>query len=394
MSLSQSTFNSLLKEYILKHKVPNVSLKADPFYTMVKKDPSWLGQNTLRVGIQYANPQNVSSDATTAFAGTGNSSQLAFTVTRARKYSKAQIDRELLLSSTDEYSLLKAADAQLKGAAESAARALSIELFRDGTGALGQISSISTNTVTLTTASDALNFEIGMVCTSYATATTSTSTDGNSLTVTGVNVTSGTVIFSANTGLDASDYLFRTGDKGGVALTGLAGWIPATAPSASENFNGQDRSVAPERLAGSRLTASTGTSLEEAAIEIAAQIGRMGGSTDTFILSFDKWSAFQKLLTGRVIIQEHKVGEVGFDAIMINVPGGRAKVMASNACPSNRMYALNMDTWKLATLGDTIGKVDEDVALLRGTGDNFEIRYATYGNLICTNPSSNGVVLL
>lgn len=392
MTLSVSTFSDLLKEYYTKHPVAVTGLEKDPFYTMLKKNTAWGGMDQLRIGVQYGFAQNVSAAAATSYAGTADASVDAFYLKRARKFNKASLNRELMLASRDELSLLKSTVAQIDGAAKAVARAISVELFRDSSGAIGQISSINSSTITLTNPKDAINFEIGMKVTtyaskSYATGSSPSSTDdGNSLTVQNINYSAGTVTLSASTGLTNSDYVFPVGTKA-AALSGLEAWCPATAPSAGESFWTVDRSVHVERLAGSRVDATTGMSLTEALIEGAAAVSTHGGKVDTFFVSFDKWSALTKLLQGAAF-QEFNVGKIGFDSIVITVPGGKARVVCSNACPSDRIFGVNMDALELVSIGETVQFADEDSKLLReANADSFEVRVASYCNLACYDPS-------
>lgn len=383
----------LLKEYYAKK--PTISaLQAGPFFSMVTKDKNWQGKDLHRVPLQYGFAQSISGTASSVFGSPLNAQVDTFDVTRRRIYGETQIDRELLQSSTDSMSLLKAYDAQIKGLEKGIAREWSTHMFLDGTGAIGRVSS-GTTTITLTNAGDAINFYVGMKVAFHANLT-GTTVDANTATVTAVNVGAGTVIVDDGTSVTSNDYIFRVGNKNKTPH-GLAGWVPSTAPTAGDSWFGVDRSVAVELLSGQRLDLSSGGSLEDGLIELASLIGTFSGSPDVAFCSFATWARLAKALQGRgfVNLRDVTVGQVGFKALELAVPGGTVKLMADNSCPSNKVYMLSMDAVKLVSTGDLIQVVDEDSTLVRSTtSDAFNVRVASYGNLIVTAPNACGVLSL
>lgn len=183
---------------------------------------------------------------------------------------------------------------------------IAFELFGDGNGSRGVISSYSfsnpTHTFTLATPSDVVNLEVGMVIRASLTAGGAVSDDY--ATIATIDRITGTITATAE---DASpdtewadgSHISVDGDvpTAGVSqisealcLSGLSAWVPATAPSASENFWGVDRSADATRLAGLRYDASSFT-IEEGITNALAILNREGGKPDLCIMDFGSYSS-------------------------------------------------------------------------------------------------------
>jgi len=157
---------------------------------------------------------------------------------------------------------------EIDGVMRSVGDSISRNLYRDGSGAIGRInnSSFSTTALDLVTDMDSLNFEVGMVLQVSGTKSGGSVRSGT-LTVSAVNrgSSSNQITMSGNlsgwSSVAQNDYIYQSGDYDG-ALTGLEGWLPATAPTSGDSFFGEDRSDDVSRLAGQRYDGSSGTILE------------------------------------------------------------------------------------------------------------------------------------
>ena len=76
--------------------------------------------------------------------------------------------------------------------------------------------------------------------------------------------------------------------------------------------------------------------------------------------------------------------------------GGPVTVIPDVNCPDTLAYALQMDTWRLLSLGPVPNIFDKDgVTMLRvSNADSVEIRARAYMQLECNAPGWNGVVSL
>ncbi len=95
---------------------------------------------------------------------------------------------------------------------------------------------------------------------------------------------------------------------------------------------------------------------------------------------------------------KHDEADIAFAGITVNAPYGPITVIPDRNCPAVTCYLLQMDTWKLRTLGKaphilTYGL--EGLEGLRvGNADALEVRIGYYGNLVCNAPGWNCVIQL
>lgn len=81
---------------------------------------------------------------------------------------------------------------------------------------------------------------------------------------------------------------------------------------------------------------------------------------------------------------------------MLSGPNGPMKVIPDQNCPAGYAFLLQMDTWKLKSLGEAVRLFDGDgLTMIRDpNGDNLLIRCFSYAQLSCRAPGWNGVVTL
>jgi hypothetical protein len=192
------------------------------------------------------------------------------------------------------------------------------------------------------------------------------------------------------------DLLFISGDYTAASdtlkVSGLAHWIPYTAPSASESYYGVDRSVDPDRLAGVRVDATT-LPIDEAVYKLASQVADNGGVPDLCFMNYDNHEKLQNIMGSKAGYMDFKVGEVNFAAARINGPAGPIRVIPDRFCSGNRIYCLTQETWALKSLGSVpmILDLDGNKFLRDDAYDSYEVRVAYMGNLYTEAPGYNGV---
>lgn len=403
MALDMTTFSFALKQYYTDDAIRNMVYKNNPFFAMVPKMTEFYG-DTLPIPVIYSVPQGRSQDFTQALANIGNTKGVKFLLTRKSNYAVARIGNEVLeASENNKGAFVAAAVTEINGAIHSLTRSLAINLYGNGGGAIGKITQTNfTNTndyCYLTDLEQITNFEVGMVVRVATTDGTSGSLRTGSLTVKAIDRDLGKITFTAamNSGISAiayNDYIFVDGDFG-AALTGLGGWLPATAPAGSESFFSVDRSVDATRLGGVRVDGSS-LSIEEALIKGAARVGREGGAPDHAFMNFLSYENLEKALGSKVQYVENKVGEVAFAGIRINGPRGIISVYPDQNCPSSLAYLIQLDTMKLYSLKEPVRIFESDGNKLLRTynADSLEIRAVSYSNLGCQAPGWNGRVSL
>lgn len=406
-STTISSFDAALKQIYEPDNYRLSTYEDRPMFAMLPKDENFGGRNMPLVN-RYGNPQGVGSVFSTAQTNSTAMKIEDFDLTRVTEYSVAQIDGEVIeASETEQYAFLDALTAKIDAAMDALMDTIESYIPRSGTGSIGQVSSgsnVATATVTLSDPADAHNFEVGMVLVAAAT-------DGagalraNSEVLRSVNRATGdlgstNVAWNTSLAVQASDYLFRQSDAKGagstnLVITGFAGWCPSTAPSASENFFSVDRSV-DSRLYGNYYDGSSG-SIEEALINGQSLGSQVGGKITDIFINHTKFRRFKLELGQKEWLTKHAQGPdneeqaISFAGLVVQGDRGPIAVIPANKCQGSKAWALQMNTWVLASLGafPKLLKQDGLTILRQATADGYEVRVGGRGNLGCKKPGSN-----
>jgi hypothetical protein len=392
-----------LKELYDDQKVQNLVYKNNPFMAMVPKFTEF-GGKLMPLPLVYNTSQGRSATFSSAFNNQTAAEMASFALKRVSDYSIAQIDNQTMLASkTDKMAFINGAQLVIDNAIRALTNSISTGLFRSGTGTIGQIASITSGVIVLTNPGDVVNFERNMSLQANAT-------DGGASPVAAVGYvvavdrTLGTVTVSTARNAAAATpsgwststpYLLVEGDLN-AKITGLLGWLPVSSPG-STAFFGVDRSVDPVRLSGVRYNGSA-QNIEEALVDASLLVAREGGTPDVCIMSYGSYSALEKSLGAKAqYITVEGPAEIMFPGILINGANGQIKVFPDRSCPPKTAFLLQLDTWKLYSLGDAphIARYADGLEMLRvGNADAAEVRVVSYANLGCNAPGWNGVVQL
>lgn len=410
MGLDLTTFDAALKQHYTADRVENLTYENNPFHALLKKYEKFGGRN-MPIVVQYGNPQgrsNTFSDAQRR-GGLTYGKYEDFVITRIKNYGITTIDNETMEASTgDADAFMDARTAEIDGTIRELTNSVALQEYGSGSGKRGVVGSISTVTLTLATPADSVNFEVGMELVGAATessgAIRALGTSGNGLIITGIVRSTGVLTFAYNVTdaadgiplLAANDYLFVRGDRataGGslIAMTGLEGWIPTTAPTSGDNFFGVDRSRDVTRLAGLRADLSA-YPIEEALIEGAALVNVEGGNIDHYFTTFAKWVALEKSLGAKVQYVDLRVNaQIGFRGIEIMGQKGPIKVIPDRNCGAGKAYGLTLSSWSLNSLGKAVRVIDTDgnSMLRQASADGVEIRHGGYMQMGCRAPGHN-----
>jgi len=402
-SLDLTSFASALKEYYTDEKIYNMVYKDNPLLAMMAKREDFGGKN-LPIPIIYGNPQGRSASFSTAQANKTASKITDFVLTRDKDYALASIDNETLEASKgDKAAFMEAATTEIDGAINSITRSLAIAMYRSGSGSIGQASASVTGTsLQLKQAEDVTNFEVGMELV-FSTADGAGSVKSGSVSITAVDRDSGELTTDAMTAIDggtgvaADDFVFVEGDYDSK-VKGLSAWLPASAPSATPFFS-VDRSIDATRLGGIRVDGSN-QPIEEAIIGAIHRVAREGGRPSHLFLSYEKWDELVKSLGSKVqyIEEAVKTGNayLNFRGVMVHGPKGPVKVIPDQNCPSDRAFLLQLDVWKLYSLGKAPRILDTDgLKMLReSSADAVEVRVGYYAQMGCRAPGYNANIQL
>jgi hypothetical protein len=410
MALDQTSFASALKTLYPAEAIKNLVYKNNPLFAMITKDETFYGDSS-KEPIIIGTPQNRSNTFATANVTTTNSQLKAFLVTRKANYSMASIANETLeASESDKGAFIKAVKFEIDQALLSLTRSIAVQLFRSGTGTVAQLGagSVAGTTLTLLNSEMSTNLEVGM-------SIAFSGTDGGAARagtafIVAIDRAAGTFQISATFGgaatagttvvaaLVASDFIYQSAGDVNASISGLSAWL-AGSDATSTTFFGVDRTADKVRLAGIKYDGSAST-IEEAIIDAAGLVAREGGRPDKCFVSFKDWRNLVKALGSKVQYVDVNVDEadvkVGFTSLMINGANGVINVVPDQNCPVGVAFLLQMDSWKLKSLGEAVRLFNADgLTMIRdGSSDSLLVRCFSYAQLSCRAPGYNARVLL
>ena len=402
---NMTNFDAALKQIYSGDNLANTTLKRRPALAMLPKRNDFGGRNMPIVNI-YGNPQGRSASFSNALSNVSGVSVDDFLLTRVSNYSIASVGGEVAEASRgDAMAFLQAMKASIDGAMNSLSNSVEAQLFRSGTGSIGTVGAYvgGASTFTLGEEEDVANFEVNMVL--VASATDGSALRSGSVTVTGVNrstgVITGAVAWDGGSGITSfapGDVVYPQGDaaNGGtnVCLSGFSAWLPTSTPAGT--FFGVTRST-DSRLYGQYYDGSAGT-VAQALITAQSLSNRVGGAPDVAFCNHVQYRALLIDLYGnqnfnQVNATTHKgvVADISFRSVQIQGDSGPIDVIAAARCPAESAFVLEMDTWSLATLGDPVKilNLDGQRILRSSSADSYECRIGFRGNLGCKAPIYN-----
>ena len=423
MGATITTADKILKYVYTKRALQNAVYKKNPAFAMLKKESGFDGRSLIHA-ITYgnSNARNAQFAVAQSLAGingavangvgavaatdSGFNTDVNFTITRQKNYAAYTIAQELLLAAKgDASSFTKAVTQLVNGTLNTLNNDFGKEVFRNGTGAIGTVT-VSTLTFTIGEAIVWIEKGMALVCAASDTGAIRGTTTATPMIVTSVNRSAGSFTVDANTDSCATgDSVFIAGDRPTGATTtfstrlkiaGFEAWNPVTAPSASENFFGVDRSVDVTRLSGHRLDVSA-LMPEEGYITGLAALGREESDIDKIFTSYTDDKNLKLALGSRAIVEYSTVGDIGFESIKIRGPNGPVGVFPDRNAPVGYARGLTMSSWEYKHLGEFVNKGDAagDGGMAREyRADSFYGQFSCYGNLICYAPSQNIVLTL
>lgn len=405
--------------------------KKNPLLALIPKDesPSGFAGKYIPVPLIYATPQGRSGTFATAQTNQTAPQLASFFVYRVSNYQLCTIQNELIEATKDDVgAFVDQQKLNMDTSFRNISNDLAHDLFSDGSGSRGTYGlspgtgTISTGVITLDDPQTVVNFEVGMVLVSYSVSgTTPTIATGGAFGyIIAVNRSTGVITVSATAGGSAGTptnwstsfpYLAVSGDinfvssglavssTGALKIAGLGAWLPTTAPGSTDSFWGVNRSTDVTRLGGVRFNGSS-ESIEEALIDGSTLVAREGGQPDMAFVPFSSYAALEKSLGSKVqyVDVKHDEADIAFAGIRIHAPYGPITVIPDRSCPSLTAYLLQMDTWKLRSLGKAPHILKYGMEGLEGlrvaASDALEIRIGYYANLVCCAPGWNCVVQL
>lgn len=402
VGITASEASAILKQRYPDDAIKFVGYRNHPFLDLVPKDESFNGE-AMKLPVHWGGHTGISASFATAQSNQAKGLYSAFLLTRVNHYGLASIQMEAYEAAMSKGpgAFLALLETETDGMLRTLGNQLSRALFRNAGGAIGQVGSTSTTTLTLSNAADIVHFEVGMVIRSSNTDGTSGSVDAEDATITAVDRDAGTISradanWTTGGNFSNSDYLFQEGDFGSN-LSGLASWIPTTAPS-STTFFGVNRAQDVTRLGGVRVS-GTGDSIEELLQQAELRLDREGAKPDVCIMNNDDYGALRNSLGSRVVYDRvaSTVAPMSFKSIVLQGIND-VKILVDRDCPKGLAYMLELDSWKLASLGAAPRFLDHPGglgnSLIVYNDDAVEYRSVYRAQLGCKAPGHNAVITL
>jgi hypothetical protein len=363
----------------------------------------------IHIPIRYGMPQGGGANFGQGQANVTSGKVKRTFIERNKYYGFVSIDDEAVRSSRSKKGAFYGVkEVEIEDMIQNIAQRLETHLWRDGSGALGTVSSVSGGVVTLTNPEDVANFQIGAPIAALEGATTVARNDTVTA-VTGVDSAAGTITFADDKDdgdawaandrlvlcqlgytLSATDLAVTTGisDYENV-VSGLSAWIPATAET-SGTFLGMDRTDDVDRLQGFRQGYIG--SIEETIKKLRSRMGRYSARPDSIWLSHDNWHRLELELGSRAVRDDGSAATFGLPTIKYSSPKGVMKVYAGAFCEEDVGYLLRRDSWKIHHLDGLPHLIMSDgLRSTRGQDyDGIEVRARYWAELACDSPFHNG----
>jgi hypothetical protein len=414
-ALSMSDFTSMVKQKYIYSKSALIDvMRQTPLLGLLPKDTELTDYNN--VPIEYGATGGVSSTIAKAITNQLGGKYTKFVCRPVNLYAYGLIANAVIRNCKGPEALLKPLDNEMKNMKLSFGVQLSANMFSNKGFALGRAYATPGGTaydLVLKDTYDAIKFQVGQKIAAASTDGTSGSLrdSGDTCTISAINRQTGTLTTDTGywttviSGLVGDDYLFLDGTFG-VGADGIDGWVPATAPGGSDSFNGVNRSVDVERLAGVRID-GTGMPFEEA-VNIAGADCSYGGLTPNLMVVHptvlaklknaykDQWeSAILKANGGG----NKRMMEIGYAGLIVHTDFGDLEVLSDRFCPRTAVYLLSKDSWTVASCGDLVQFMQFDPSsdsifrVASGT-DSTEFALVAQWQLICNNPGRNARITI
>jgi hypothetical protein len=406
--------DAVLKDYYTDDKIKEQSYGENPLFAFMKKERGQMAGGRRYVQpVEFGHPGGATSEYVKAMTNGTASSYEDFLIPRKKQYQRVQVDHELMFATESQRESFRKAldefDRGFKGLGEKIGR----RIYRTQGGSMGRMdnASVAVTVITLEDKASSFNFHIGQKLTFAAADGSGSERDsGDTTTVTAVDHENGLITVEDQlntkiTGIGLTDYVFTSGDFN-QCLAGLEDWLPVDDRSTklAASFNSVTRSAAPDYLGGIYMDGTAMGGLDEVIIKLVGKLGKYGAQTSHIFANPESLSDLELLSNSKMrIVSELNtkiIGEagevlVGFSGYRAVVGGRSVKIYGDRNCPSNRLHALQLDTWTLWHTGKLVNWLGEAYTGQRlrpsENDDCAEARLGSYQNVGCSAPGWNGV---
>lgn len=412
--LTVADLDATLKDYFTEDKVKEQTYGENPLFAMMPKESA--GGRQVVSPIEYNNPGGASANYNTAATNANKvkSKYADAILPYRRQYQRQEVEMALLYSTESPRMAFKKAIDEFDRTFKSLGQKVGRRFYRTGGGAAGRLNltTAATTTLQLDDKADAFNFQIGdQVQLGAANGTGSLRASGTVIEITGVDYELGTLTIAANlnatvTGAGLTDFLFQQDDFA-ACLSGFEEWIPGGSTRAANlalTFATMtNRANVPEYLGGIHMDGTAFGGLDEVLIKLVGRIAKYGGLTSHIFANPETLTDLQLTTSSKLFLPQeiystmkNEDGEVivGFSGFKVQIGGRTVRVYGDRNCPSNRIWGIQMDTWKLYHLADPINWLGEKYLGQRlhktPNADSLYSDLGNYSNIGCSAPAWNG----
>lgn len=354
-------------------------------------DGPFVGRN-FSYSVKFGGNQAISGTVAKAQAATGGPVGKEFLATVSEKHGVLLIKGLYVAASKGEGAYVDAITDATDETMYSETRRLAFDLTR-GSGIRAQRSGalIAVNTVQLTNAGEARNFDVDMLIGASPNADGSAPLVGSSK-VTAVDLPNNRITLAsaaAIIGFAANDFLFVDGEPL-TCMRGMNVSTPLVAPTVGDNFRGVDRSVFPEFLAGDRLSTvvSLGNVVEDNIDLVCSQIRDRGGVITDAYCSFKQFGQIKTRQQAQVeYVTTGGEVKVSFATVVIYTNAGPVRVWGDSDIPLDLVRGSNEDAHYIRKIGELvhINRDDGQTLVRSSTDDAVEGRTRFLGDYIQSN---------
>lgn len=384
MAAANSTsYSALLKEIWPQDDIQNELYDVkQSLYGLVEKDTSFY-EVVRHIAVGYGYTGGASAQFSNAKANKQPTVESQFKITPVQYYSLFSIQRQLLRRAQNKKAaIVPALERQTRMAIEVWKRRQGIYLFNTNVGAIGKVLTapggtatlnvpsgstqvLTTSQIQIDSAADMRHFHKNVTVDFSVDNTGSAGVHPmlSPLTVTNLDRDNGIITFNqavatACPAFGSTDYVYYSGDYNQI-LTGLAQWIPTTAPT-STLFFGLDRTADIQLLGGWRVSCKN-KSMRAAGMTTAKVLHEIGGNPTHWFLSPNDFLNLQIELESagslkRVTEPGAKINNRSFgqpySGISLMGPAGEIKCFFDINVPDNYGWMVDLSQWTFATMGD------------------------------------------
>lgn len=408
--------NFIKRYYTPQYTVNTIAKQESRFLNLIHHDTGGSGDDYNFLNIYGDNPsgsQDFNEAQTTGQNAMSGGAQ--FKVTWCNDFQVPSVGKDIIAKTKNKAGgWIPQLKNEMNSSLRYSAHRRSVALFTTGFGELATVTNAIGAGFVVTVGnprtgavdrSCTFRFVKGMTLVFSATISGSVLRVGQSAKITKVDYSAGTLTLdtalNAITGLVINDVIFTKGDRQDSATparlrpAGLPAWVPTTAPTAAENFFGQDRTTNSFLYGWIIDGTATGKSLMQCLVEAANYCSTVGGATKLVaVLSTAKFIELSASLDVKQYTMITGRGGVGYKTIVVYADGVELPVISEKYCPDSEGYVADPGAIHHPSIGEAPHIDDEDgnQILRQSNAAGVEVRYEAFECFTNENPAATSVI--